>query len=54
MGLLPEGWYLDIISSSLKIDKKDYFGLLIATCRETIGAISIEKIRGKSAADGKI
>jgi len=43
-GLLPEGWYLEIASSSLKIDKNDDFGLLLATCGETIGAVSIEEI----------
>ncbi|MFH1289048.1 MAG: HipA N-terminal domain-containing protein, partial [bacterium] len=36
-GLLPEGWYLDIVSKSLKIDKNDKFGLLLATCKDTIG-----------------
>ncbi|MBI5418155.1 HipA N-terminal domain-containing protein [Candidatus Poribacteria bacterium] len=41
-GLLPEGWYLDIVSTSLKIDKNDKFGLLLATCKDTIGAVKIE------------
>ncbi|MEW6087643.1 MAG: HipA N-terminal domain-containing protein [bacterium] len=40
-GLLPEGWYLDIVSKSLKIDKNDKFGLLLATCKDTIGAIKV-------------
>ncbi len=40
-GLLPEGWYLDIVSKSLKIDKNDKFGLLLATCKDTIGAVKI-------------
>ena len=43
-GLLPEGWYLDLVSSKLKIDKKDHFGLLLATCQDTIGAASIEAV----------
>jgi len=43
-GLLPEGWYKDLVSSKLKIDKNDHFGLLLATCQETIGAVSIEVI----------
>ena len=43
-GLLPEGWYLDIVSKKLKIDKKDNFGILLATCKETIGAVSIEEL----------
>jgi len=43
-GLLPEGWYLELVSSKLKVDKNDDFGLLLSTCKETIGAISIEEI----------
>ncbi|MFH1453422.1 MAG: HipA N-terminal domain-containing protein [Armatimonadota bacterium] len=45
LGLLPEGWYLDIVAKKLKIDKKDLFGLLLATCGETTGAVSIEEIK---------
>jgi len=44
LGLLPEGWYLDIVSEKLKIDKSDAFGLLIATCKDTIGAVTIEEL----------
>ena len=43
-GLLPEGWYLEMVSSTLKIDKDDDYGLLLSTCIETIGTISIEEI----------
>ncbi len=43
-GLLPEGWYLEMVSSTLKIDKNDDYGLLLSTCKETIGAISVEEI----------
>lgn len=43
VGLLPEGWYLDIVSATLKIDKNDKFGLLLATCGDTPGAVSIRK-----------
>jgi serine/threonine-protein kinase HipA len=43
-GLLPEGWYLDIVSKTLKIDEEDVFGILLATCKDTIGAVSIERI----------
>jgi serine/threonine-protein kinase HipA len=41
-GLLPEGWYMDLVTSKLKIDKNDKFGVLLATCRDTIGAVSVE------------
>ena len=44
-GLLPEGWYLDIVSKKLKIDKDDTFGLLLGTCGETIGAVTIEELK---------
>lgn len=40
-GLIPEGWLLDIASRSWKINPRDRMGLLLAVCRETIGAVSI-------------
>ena len=43
-GLLPEGWYLDIVSSTQKIDKNDQFAILLATCQDTAGAVSVQKI----------
>jgi len=43
-GLLPEGWYLDIVSVTQKIDSKDYFGVLIGTAGgDTIGAVTVRK-----------
>jgi serine/threonine-protein kinase HipA len=42
-GLLPEGWYLNLVSKQLKIDKQDGFGLLVATCGDTAGAVTIRK-----------
>ena len=42
-GLLPEGWYLDIVSATAKIDSKDSFGLLLATTADTIGAVTVHK-----------
>lgn len=39
-GLLPEGWYLDIVSRTVKVDKKDLFGLLLAA-GDTIGAVTV-------------
>ena len=44
-GLLPEGWYLDIVSKSTKTDKNDKFGLLLATCKDTIGTAKIMEIK---------
>ncbi len=44
-GLLPEGWYLDIVSAAQKIDSKDYFGLLIGTAKtDTAGTVTIQKV----------
>lgn len=43
-GLLPEGWYLNIVSATQKIDSKDAFGLLIGTAGvDTIGAVTVRK-----------
>ncbi|MFH1857165.1 MAG: HipA N-terminal domain-containing protein [Candidatus Omnitrophota bacterium] len=44
-GLLPEGWYLNIVSATQKVDSKDAFGLLLAsTSGDTIGAVTVIKI----------
>ena len=41
-GLIPEGWLLDIASSSWKIDPRDRMSLLIACCRDCIGDIVVK------------
>jgi len=43
--LLPEGWLLDVTARKLKISKDDPFGLLLATCRDCVGAVEIEAVR---------
>ena len=41
-GLLPEGWYLDIVSKTQHIDSKDLFGVLLSTTSvDTIGAVTV-------------
>lgn len=40
-GLIPEGWLLDIAQQNWKINPRDRMGLLLATCRDCIGNISI-------------
>jgi len=45
-GLLPEGWLLDLISATAKIDKNDKFQLLLHTGRDPIGAVSIWPVGG--------
>ncbi len=42
--LLPEGWYLEIVSRKLKIPKEDAFGLLLGTCGDCVGAVEVEPI----------
>lgn len=43
-GLIPEGWLLDIASKNWKINRNDRMGLLLACCRNCIGAVSVEPI----------
>lgn len=43
-GLIPEGWLLDIATKSWKINQNDKMGLLLACCKNCIGAVSVEPI----------
>jgi len=43
-GLIPEGWLLDIAEKNWKLDARDRMSILLATCRDCIGAVSIEPI----------
>ena len=40
-GLIPEGWLLDLTSKTLKIDPENAFDILLATCRDCIGAVKV-------------
>ena len=40
-GLIPEGWLLDIAEQTWKLNPRDRMGLLMACCRDCIGAVSI-------------
>lgn len=40
-GLIPEGWLLDIASKNWKINPGDRMGLLLACCKNCIGAVSV-------------
>ncbi len=42
-GLIPEGWLLDIAERNWKLNQKDRMGLLLACCKDCIGAVSIEQ-----------
>jgi serine/threonine-protein kinase HipA len=41
-GLIPEGWLLDIAVNHWKVKPNDRFELLLTTCRDTIGAVTVE------------
>ena len=43
-GLIPEGWLLDIAQKNWKINPRDRMGLLLSTCKDCIGNISIISI----------
>ncbi len=47
-GLIPEGWLLEIASKSWKINQNDRMGLLLACCRNCIGAVSVIPIIDES------
>ena len=44
-GLVPEGWYLQIVAPTIKVDENDTFGLLMHTCRDCVGAVSMRAPR---------
>jgi serine/threonine-protein kinase HipA len=43
-GLIPEGWLLEIAEKNWKLNPGDRMGLLMACCKDCIGAVSIEAI----------
>ena len=40
-GLIPEGWLLNIAQKNWKLNPRDRMGLLLATCKDCIGNISV-------------
>ena len=40
-GLIPEGWLLNIAERSWKINQRDRMSLLLACCKDCIGAVSV-------------
>lgn len=40
-GLIPEGWLLDIAEDNWKLNPRDRMGLLLACCKDCIGAVSV-------------
>jgi serine/threonine-protein kinase HipA len=43
-GLIPEGWLLEIAQRNWKLNPRDRMGLLLKTCRDCIGAVSVEAL----------
>lgn len=43
-GLIPEGWLLGIAEKSWKINQRDRMSLLLACCKDCIGAVSVVPI----------
>lgn len=43
-GLIPEGWLLNVVTRNWKIDIHDRFGLLLLSCKDCIGAISVQEV----------
>ena len=46
-GLVPEGWYLHIVAPTIKVDAHDTFGLLMRTCNDCIGAVSLKEVKNE-------
>ena len=47
-GLIPEGWLLDMAWRSWKIDLRDRMSLLLACCKDCIGAVSVVPIENET------
>ncbi len=43
-GLIPEGWLLDIAQKNWKLNPRDRMEILLKTCHDCIGAVSIQEI----------
>lgn len=43
-GLIPEGWLLDVAQKNWKLNVRDRMGLLLACCKDCIGAVSVHPV----------
>ena len=46
-GLIPEGWLLDIAVNNWKLNAGDRMSILLATCQDCIGAVSVIEVKNK-------
>jgi serine/threonine-protein kinase HipA len=49
-GLIPEGWLLNIAERNWKLNARDRMELLLACCRDCIGAISVTEVKEEDQA----
>jgi serine/threonine-protein kinase HipA len=47
-GLIPEGWLLDIAQNNWKLNPRDRMGLLMACCKDCIGAVSVHPLNNSA------
>jgi serine/threonine-protein kinase HipA len=47
-GLIPEGWLLEVATRNWKVGSHDRMGLLLLTCHDPIGAVSVIPFEGKN------
>ncbi len=48
-GLIPEGWLLEIAEKNWKLSPRDRMGLLLACCKDCIGAVSVHPVNVEEA-----
>lgn len=48
-GLIPEGWLLQIAEKNWKLNPRDRMGLLMACCKDCIGAVSVHPVNDSEA-----
>jgi serine/threonine-protein kinase HipA len=46
-GFIPEGWLLDIAQNNWKLNPRDRMGLLMACCKDCIGAVSVHPLNNE-------
>lgn len=44
-GLIPEGWLLELSLKNWKLQSRDRMGLLLTSCEDCIGNVSIREVR---------
>ena len=50
-GLIPEGWLLAIAENNWKINERDRMSLLLACCKDCIGAVSVVPVNVEEQED---